>query len=212
MIQSSNINNSKSSPLQGGQRGASLKILVLDNYDSFTYNLVHYIEELLGEKVDVFRNDEIDIKKVAEYDKIVLSPGPGVPDEAGIMENLIKEYAPTKSILGVCLGCQAIAEVFGGSIRNMNKVYHGVATPVTVIDKEENLFAEVPETFLAGRYHSWIVNKEDLPDELAVTSVDEENEIMSLRHKTLDVRGVQFHPESILTENGKQMIKNWLGV
>ncbi len=212
MIQSSNMNNSKSSPLQGGQRGASLKILVLDNYDSFTYNLVHYIEELLGEKVDVFRNDEIDIEKVAEYDKIVLSPGPGVPDEAGIMEDLIKEYAPTKSILGVCLGCQAIAEVFGGSIRNMNKVYHGVATPVTVIDKEENLFAEVPETFPAGRYHSWIVNKEDLPDELAVTSVDEENEIMSLRHKTLDVRGVQFHPESILTENGKQMIKNWLGV
>ena len=212
MIQSSNMNNSKSSPLQGGQRGASLKILVLDNYDSFTYNLVHYIEELLGEKVDVFRNDEIDIEKVAEYDKIVLSPGPGVPDEAGIMEDLIKEYAPTKSILGVCLGCQAIAEVFGGSIRNMNKVYHGVATPVTVTDKEENLFAEVPETFPAGRYHSWIVNKEDLPDELAVTSVDEENEIMSLRHKTLDVRGVQFHPESILTENGKQMIKNWLGV
>ena len=206
------MNNSKSSPLQGGQRGASLKILVLDNYDSFTYNLVHYIEELLGEKVDVFRNDEIDIEKVAEYDKIVLSPGPGVPDEAGIMEDLIKEYAPTKSILGVCLGCQAIAEVFGGSIRNMNKVYHGVATPVTVTDKEENLFAEVPETFPAGRYHSWIVNKEDLPDELAVTSVDEENEIMSLRHKTLDVRGVQFHPESILTENGKQMIKNWLGV
>jgi anthranilate synthase component 2 len=189
-----------------------MKILVLDNYDSFTYNLVHYIEELLGEKVDVFRNDEIEIESIAKYDKIVLSPGPGVPDEAGIMEDLIKEYAPTKSILGVCLGCQAIAEVFGGSIRNMNKVYHGVATPVTVTDNEEKLFEEVPETFPAGRYHSWIVNKDDLPDELAVTSVDEENEIMSLRHKTLDVRGVQFHPESILTEDGKQMIKNWLGV
>ncbi len=206
------MNNSKASPLQGGQRGASLKILVLDNYDSFTYNLVHYIEELLGEKVDVFRNDEIELESIARYDKIVLSPGPGVPDEAGIMEELIEKYAPTKSILGVCLGCQAIAEVFGGSIRNMNKVYHGVATPVTVTDKDEKLFDEIPETFPAGRYHSWIVNKADLPDELVVTSVDEKNEIMSLRHKTLDVRGVQFHPESILTENGKQIIKNWLGL
>lgn len=187
-----------------------MKILVLDNYDSFTYNLVHYIEELLGEKVDVYRNDEIALDSIAKYDKIVLSPGPGVPDEAGIMEDLIKRYAPTKSILGVCLGCQAIAEVFGGSIRNMNKVYHGVATPITVTDKDEKLFDEVPETFSAGRYHSWIVNRKDLPDELTVTSVDEENEIMSLRHKTLDVKGVQFHPESILTENGKQMIKNWL--
>lgn len=187
-----------------------MKILVLDNYDSFTYNLVHYIEELLGEKVDVFRNDEIELESIAKYDKIVLSPGPGVPNEAGIMEDLIKEYATTKSILGVCLGCQAIAEVFGGSIRNMNKVYHGVATPITVTDKGETLFAQIPETFPAGRYHSWIVNKKDLPDELAVTSVDEENEIMSLRHKTFDVRGVQFHPESILTENGKQMIRNWL--
>ncbi len=187
-----------------------MKILVLDNYDSFTYNLVHYIEELLGEKVDVYRNDEIELESIAKYDKIVLSPGPGVPDEAGIMEDLIKRYAPTKSILGVCLGCQAIAEVFGGSIRNMNKVYHGVATPVTVTDKDEKLFNEVPETFAAGRYHSWIVNRKDLPDELTVTSVDEENEIMSLRHKTLDVRGVQFHPESILTENGKQMIRNWI--
>ncbi len=187
-----------------------MKILVLDNYDSFTYNLVHYIEELLGEKVDVYRNDEIELESIVKYDKIVLSPGPGVPDEAGIMEDLIKRYAPTKSILGVCLGCQAIAEVFGGSIRNMNKVYHGVATPITVTDKDEKLFDEVPETFSAGRYHSWIVNRKDLPDDLTVTSVDEENEIMSLRHKTLDVRGVQFHPESILTENGKQMIKNWL--
>ncbi len=206
------MNNSKDSPLQGGKRGAPLKILVLDNYDSFTYNLVHYIEELLGEKVDVFRNDEIELESIARYDKIVLSPGPGVPDEAGIMEELIEKYAPTKSILGVCLGCQAIAEVFGGSIRNMNKVYHGVATPITVTDKDEKLFDEIPETFPAGRYHSWIVNKADLPDELVVTSVDEENEIMSLRHKTLDVRGVQFHPESILTENGKQIIKNWLGL
>ncbi len=210
MTQLSNTEN-QSSPL-GGQRGAPLKILVLDNYDSFTYNLVHYIEELLGEKVDVYRNDEISLEDVAKYDKIVLSPGPGVPKDAGIMEDLIKEYAPSKSILGVCLGCQAIAEVFGGSIRNMNKVYHGVATPVKITDEEEPLFREVPATFPAGRYHSWIVNREDLPEELKVTSVDEEDEIMSLRHKTLDVCGVQFHPESILTEDGKQMIRNWLGV
>ncbi len=196
----------------GGQRGASLKILVLDNYDSFTYNLVHYIEEIIGEKVDVYRNDEIDLDTIERYDKIVLSPGPGVPNEAGIMEELIKKYAPTKSILGVCLGCQAIAEVFGGSIRNMNKVYHGVATPVTVTDKDENLFDGIQKTFPAGRYHSWIVNRKDLPGELTVTSVDEEDEIMSLRHKTLDVKGIQFHPESILTEGGKQMIKNWLKV
>jgi len=189
-----------------------MKILVLDNYDSFTYNLVHYLEELTGEKVDVFRNDEIPMENVSRYDKIVLSPGPGVPSDAGIMEDLIKEYAPTKSILGVCLGCQAIAEAFGGSIRNMNKVFHGVATPVTVTDKDEELFRDLPQTFPAGRYHSWIVNRKDMPEELTVTSVDEENEIMSIRHKTLDVRGVQFHPESILTENGKQMIKNWLGL
>ncbi len=207
-----NKDNTNSPSSLSQVRGDHPKVLVLDNYDSFTYNLVHYIEELTGEKVDVFRNDEISLEDIARYDKIVLSPGPGVPSDAGIMEDLIKEYAPTKSILGVCLGCQAIAEAFGGSIRNMNKVYHGVATPVTITDKDEGLFREIPQTFPAGRYHSWIVNRNDLPEDLTVTSVDEENEIMSIRHKTLDVRGVQFHPESILTENGKQMIKNWLGL
>ncbi|ASB48563.1 anthranilate synthase component II [Alkalitalea saponilacus] len=187
-----------------------MKILVLDNYDSFTYNLVHYLEELTDAPVDVFRNDQITIEEAAKYDKIVLSPGPGIPDEAGILKPLIKALAPTHSIFGVCLGCQAIAEVFGGSILNLSKVYHGIATPVLVTDKEEILFKGLPDKFPAGRYHSWVVRNEDLPDDLIVTSVDEEGQIMGLRHKTLDVRGVQFHPESILTEHGKTMIKNWL--
>ncbi len=187
-----------------------MKILVLDNYDSFTYNLVHYVEEIIDDKVDVFRNDEISVADVAKYDKILLSPGPGIPDEAGILKEVIKTYAPTKSILGVCLGCQAIAEVFGGSIRNLNKVYHGVATPVTVVNKEEYLFKGLPEKFKAGRYHSWVVNEEDLPDELQITSKEAEGQIMGLMHEKFDVRGVQFHPESVLTEHGKQMIRNWI--
>ncbi len=187
-----------------------MKILVLDNYDSFTYNIVHYVEELVNDKVDVFRNDEITIEKVGEYDKIILSPGPGVPDEAGILKQVIATYGATKSILGVCLGCQAIGEVFGGSIRNLNRVFHGVATPVTVINRDEYLFNAMPDTFLAGRYHSWVVNEEDLPAELIITTRDAEGQIMGLMHRDYDVRGVQFHPESILTENGKQIIKNWL--
>ncbi|TRX72326.1 aminodeoxychorismate/anthranilate synthase component II [Carboxylicivirga sp. M1479] len=187
-----------------------MKILVLDNYDSFTYNLVHYVEEIINEKVDVFRNDEISIADVANYDKILLSPGPGIPEEAGILKELIASYASSKSILGVCLGCQAIAEVFGGSIRNLNKVYHGVATPVSVLDQNEILFKGLPDTFKAGRYHSWVVNEEDLPKELTITSKEAEGQIMGLRHKDYDVRGVQFHPESVLTEHGKEMIRNWI--
>ncbi|TCO10426.1 anthranilate synthase component II [Natronoflexus pectinivorans] len=187
-----------------------MKILVLDNYDSFTYNLVHYLEELTDAPVDVFRNDQITIEEAAKYDKIVLSPGPGIPDEAGILKPLIKALGSTHSIFGVCLGCQAIAEVFGGSILNLSKVYHGIATPVMVTDKEEILYKGLPDTFPAGRYHSWVVRKDDLPNDLTITSVDEEGQIMGLRHKTHDVRGVQFHPESILTEHGKAMIKNWL--
>lgn len=187
-----------------------MKILVLDNYDSFTYNLVHYLEELAGIEVDVFRNDQITIEQAATYDKIVLSPGPGIPDEAGILKPLIKALGPTHSILGVCLGCQAIAEVFGGSIQNLSKVFHGVATPVMVSDKDEILFKSLPSRFLAGRYHSWVVNEKDLPDCITITARDEQNQIMGVRHKTYDVRGVQFHPESILTEYGKEMIKNWL--
>nr|WP_321407722.1 aminodeoxychorismate/anthranilate synthase component II [uncultured Carboxylicivirga sp.] len=188
-----------------------MKILILDNYDSFTYNLVHYVEEILNEKVDVFRNDEISIAEVNKYEKILLSPGPGIPDEAGILKELIKTYMPTKSILGVCLGCQAIGEVCGGSIRNLNKVYHGVATKVKVTSRDEYLFNSIPDEFMAGRYHSWVVNEEDLPAELTITSRDEEGQIMGVCHKEYDLRGVQFHPESVLTENGKQMIRNWLG-
>lgn len=187
-----------------------MKILVLDNYDSFTYNLVHYLEELAGQEVDVFRNDQITVEQAALYDKIVLSPGPGIPDEAGILKPLIHHLGPTHSILGVCLGCQAIAEVFGGSILNLSKVYHGVATPVKVIDNSELLFKSLPTEFLAGRYHSWVVNDADLPDTLQVTVRDSQGQIMGLRHKEYDVRGVQFHPESILTEFGKEMISNWL--
>ena len=187
-----------------------MKILVLDNYDSFTYNLVHYVEEIVDEKVDVFRNDKISLLDVGQYDKILLSPGPGIPDEAGILKEVIKTYAPTKSILGVCLGCQAIAEVFGGSIRNLNKVYHGVATPVVVINKDEYLFNGLPETFEAGRYHSWVVNEEDLPNELLITSKVANGRIMGLMHRDYDLRGVQFHPESVLTEHGKEMIRNWI--
>lgn len=187
-----------------------MKILVLDNYDSFTYNLVHYVEEIVDDKVDVFRNDEISVDDVARYDKILLSPGPGIPDEAGILKEVIKTYAPSKSILGVCLGCQAIAEVFGGSIRNLNKVYHGVATPVSITNKDEYIFKGLPENFKAGRYHSWVVNEEDLPDELLITSKETGGQIMGLMHKEYDLHGVQFHPESVLTEHGKEMIRNWL--
>jgi anthranilate synthase component 2 len=168
------------------------------------------VEELVDVKVDVFRNDEISLDDVAAYDKIILSPGPGVPDEAGILKPLIARYGATKSILGVCLGCQAIGEVYGGSIRNLNRVFHGVATPVTVVNRDEILFNGVPDTFMAGRYHSWVVNDNDLPAHLVVTSRDAEGQIMGVMHTSHDVRGVQFHPESILTEHGKLMIKNWL--
>ncbi|WP_430810691.1 MULTISPECIES: anthranilate synthase component II [unclassified Carboxylicivirga] len=187
-----------------------MKILVLDNYDSFTYNLVHYVEEIMDEKVDVYRNDAISLAEVAQYDKILLSPGPGVPDEAGVLKDLIATYADSKSILGVCLGCQAIAEVFGGSIRNLNKVYHGVATPVSIIRSDDYIFQGLPKSFQAGRYHSWVVNEDDLPDSLLVTAKEEEGQVMALMHKTYDVHGVQFHPESVLTAHGKQMIRNWL--
>lgn len=187
-----------------------MKILVLDNYDSFTYNLVHYLKELTDDTVDVYRNDEISIADVNNYDKILLSPGPGIPDEAGILKEIIATYGATKSIFGVCLGCQAISEVYGGSIYNLNKVYHGVATEMTITDPEEPTYKGIPEKFMAGRYHSWVVTKDDLPETLSITSMDSEGEIMGLRHKTHNVRGVQFHPESILTPEGKQMIQNWL--
>ncbi len=186
------------------------KILVFDNYDSFTYNLVHYIEEIVGYKVDVYRNDQIPIEDIEKYDKILLSPGPGIPKDAGILIPLIQKYGATKSIMGVCLGHQAIAEAFGGSISNLSKVYHGVATPINITTDTEILFRDIPKNINVGRYHSWVVNDEDLPDCFTVTSRDEEGKIMGIHHNEFDVRGVQFHPESILTENGKKMMENWL--
>jgi anthranilate synthase component 2 len=188
------------------------KIIVIDNYDSFTYNLVHYIKNVTKVMPDVVRNDKITGAEVLAYDKILLSPGPGIPDEAGNLKEIIKTCAPSKSILGVCLGLQAIGEVFGGTLFNLNKVYHGVSSPMTQTQEYEPLFDGVPRVFEAARYHSWMVNRENLPEELIVTSVDEEDQIMSLRHAIYDVRGVQFHPESILTEFGGLMIKNWINL
>lgn len=188
-----------------------MKILVFDNYDSFTYNLVHIIKELgYGENLDVRRNDKITLEDVDAYDKIMLSPGPGIPSEAGIMPELIKKYAPIKSILGVCLGHQGIAEAFGAKLFNMPKVLHGVATKTIVLNSDELLFAGIPETFMSCRYHSWTVLPETVNGELKITAKDEEGNVMALSHNRYDVRGVQFHPESILTEHGKKMIKNWL--
>ena len=184
------------------------RILVIDNYDSFTYNLVHYLEDL-GCEVTVKRNDKLTLEEVEPFDKILLSPGPGIPDEAGLLKAIIETYAPTKSILGVCLGQQAIGEVFGGSLINLDTVYHGVATEVSVTKEDESLFEGLENTFHVGRYHSWVVSTE-LPDVLEATSIDENGQIMSLRHKDYDVKGVQFHPESVLTPDGKQMLKNWL--
>lgn len=185
------------------------KIVVIDNYDSFTYNIVHYLEDLNCE-VTVFRNDEFYIDELKNFDKILLSPGPGIPDEAGLLKEVIKTYAPTKNILGVCLGQQAIGEVFGGSLTNLEKVYHGVATKVRITVPDEVLFKDLADEIEVGRYHSWVVNQDDFPETLEITSVDENGEIMSLRHKTYDVRGVQYHPESILTPHGKKILENWL--
>ncbi len=183
------------------------KILVIDNYDSFTYNLVHYLEDLDCEVV-VKRNDQLTLEEVDAFDKIVLSPGPGIPDEAGLLKEIIAKYAPTKSIFGVCLGQQAIAEVFGGSLINLDKVYHGIATKIKVI-KDDILFEGMPKEIEVGRYHSWVVDP-NMPEVLEVTSVDENGQVMSLRHKNYDVCAVQFHPESVLTPKGKQILKNWL--
>jgi anthranilate synthase component II len=185
------------------------KILVIDNYDSFTYNLVHYLIDLNCE-VTVYRNDEFDINEVKNFDKILLSPGPGIPDEAGLLKEVIKTYAATKSILGVCLGQQAIGEVFGGSLTNLEKVYHGVATNITITVDDEKLFNGLEKQIEVGRYHSWVVDPATFPDVLEITSVDENGQIMSLRHRTLDVRAVQFHPESVLTPKGKLILENWV--
>ncbi len=238
-------------PLERG--GVGPKILVFDNYDSFTYNLVHLVEKILHQKVDVVRNDQISLEEVKKYDKIILSPGPGIPKEAGLLLPLIKEYASSKSILGVCLGHQAIGEAFGGKLINLSTVYHGVATRVKLLNREsgivnenkprltfhdsrnenspltthnsqnesssltshdsrQNLFKGLEDTIEAGRYHSWIISDENFPEELEVTARDENDYIMALQHKTFDVQGVQFHPESILTPEGEKIMRNWLKV
>jgi anthranilate synthase component 2 len=188
------------------------KILIIDNYDSFTYNLVHLVNEI-GLECDVWRNDKFDINDVDAYSHIILSPGPGIPSEAGLLLEVIAKYAPTKSIFGVCLGQQAIAEVFGGKLYNLSRPMHGIATPIKVTDTTEKLFAGLPQSFKVGRYHSWVVDRAGLPDVLTVTAIDEQdNSIMALRHIEYDVRGVQFHPESVLTEYGRALMQNWLGI
>jgi anthranilate synthase component 2 len=197
-----------------------MKILVFDNYDSFTYNLVHLVEKITGEKVEVFRNDKLPLEEVKRYDKIILSPGPGIPSEAGLLLPLIKAYASSKSILGVCLGHQAIGEAFGGTLVNLSTVYHGVATyidvfenilqPSTVNRQPATIFEGLPSKIEVGRYHSWVISDENFPDELEITARDEHNYIMALLHKTYDVTGVQFHPESVLTPDGEKMMRNWL--
>lgn len=191
-----------------------MKILVFDNYDSFTYNLVHLVEKITHTKVDVFRNDKIAMEQVRDYDKIILSPGPGVPSEAGMLLPLIKEYAATKSILGVCLGHQAIGESFGGTLTNLSTVYHGVATPIKVQSSRSkvqvDLYDGLPEVIEVGRYHSWIVAKESLPAELEITAEDDNGFIMAMQHRTYNIQGVQFHPESVLTPVGETILRNWL--
>ena len=185
-----------------------MKIAVIDNYDSFTYNLVHYLEDL-NANVTVFRNDEFELNELEKFDKILLSPGPGIPDEAGLLKDVIKKYATTKSIFGVCLGLQAIGEVFGGTLTNLEKVYHGVATKVTKTE-DDFIFNNLPNEFEVGRYHSWVVSNENLPAELIVTSTDKNGQIMSMKHAHFDIRGVQYHPESVLTPFGKKILENWL--
>lgn len=187
-----------------------MKIVIIDNYDSFTYNLAHLVREL-GADVTVYRNDQFQMEQLEAYDKIILSPGPGIPEEAGLLLDVIRTYAGVKPILGVCLGHQAIGQVFGGKLTNLSSVFHGVATPV-MRTAEDELFAGLPAEMEVGRYHSWVVDTHDLPDCLEVTSVSQEGQIMSLRHKTYDVRGIQYHPESVLTPQGKQIIQNWINI
>lgn len=186
-----------------------MKVLVFDNYDSFTYNIVHVLREF-DVNPDVIRNDKITLENIEPYDKIIISPGPGIPDESGLLMPMLKKYAEKKSILGVCLGHQAIGQYFGASLVNLSEVYHGISTPVKII-KKDYLFEDMPTEFLVGRYHSWVVDNSGFPaDTLEILAIDTNGMIMALRHKELDIRGVQFHPESVLTQNGKKIIENWL--
>lgn len=187
----------------------NMKLLVLDNYDSFTYNLVHLVEKVSEIPFEVHRNDKISLEEINAFDKILLSPGPGLPKDAGIMPDLIKKYSATKSILGVCLGMQAIGEAFGASLKNLENVFHGLATPIRITEADE-LFKNCPTEFTVGRYHSWVIDNQNLPKDLIITAVDKDNSIMAVKHNSLNVRGVQFHPESILSEYGEIIIQNWL--
>jgi anthranilate synthase component 2 len=187
-----------------------MKVLVFDNYDSFTYNLVHLVEKILHQKVEVYRNDQLPLEKVKAYDKIILSPGPGVPQEAGLLLPLIKEYASSKSILGVCLGHQAIGEAFGGKLTNLSKVYHGVATNINIQHPTSKIFKGLGDVIEVGRYHSWIVANEGFPAELEITATDDNGFVMGLQHKKYDIQGVQFHPESVLTPDGETIVRNWI--
>lgn len=186
-----------------------MKILVIDNYDSFTYNLVHYLEDFEVD-VTVRRNDQLSLDEVEQYDKLVLSPGPGIPDEAGLLKPIIEAYASSKPILGVCLGHQAIGEVFGATLQNLSKVYHGVATPIKIL-KPDPLFEGLPSSFEVGRYHSWVVKK-PLPEVLELLAEEENGQVMAFKHQIFNLYGVQFHPESILSPQGKQLLHNWLNL
>ncbi|WP_457609860.1 anthranilate synthase component II [Lutibacter sp.] len=187
-----------------------MKIVIIDNYDSFTYNLVHLVENITGKYPTVFRNNEIAVKAINQYDLIMLSPGPGIPDEAGILKEVIKTYAGKKPIFGVCLGLQAITEVFGGSLQNLDSVFHGVATTMKVTNLDASIYKGIPTEFEAARYHSWIASKKDFPSELEITAVDEFGDIMSLQHKTYNISAVQYHPESILTPLGEKIVRNFI--
>lgn len=185
-----------------------MKIVIIDNYDSFTYNLAHLVKEL-GAEVTVFRNDQFQLSELDRFDKIILSPGPGIPSEAGFLMDVIKKYAGRKPMLGVCLGHQAIGEAFGAKLTNLSEVYHGVATPCTQFSNDP-IFEGLPKRIEIGRYHSWVVDKSGFPDCLDITAVSDDGQIMGLKHKNYDIRGIQFHPESVLTPDGKKMIQNWL--
>jgi len=190
----------------------SKKTIIIDNYDSFTYNLVHIVEKILDDEIDVKRNDEVTLSELEEYEYIILSPGPGLPEDAGMLKEIIKEMGPKKKILGVCLGLQAIGEVYGSKLRNLEKVFHGISTQMHLTDESCPIFAGIESEFEAGRYHSWVINKNSLVDDLIVTAIDENDEIMAVHHKDYKVYGLQFHPESIMTADGKKMLANFLKI